>query len=80
MAIKEAPCPDCGSTDHRSCRTVPVIVTEHGFVTEWARRQAALNYRRDPAKLAEGIRRFGEARLRRDFPEAFTKDEEETTQ
>jgi hypothetical protein len=77
--MKEAPCPDCGSTDHRSCRAefVPVIVTEHGFVTEWARRQAALNYRRDPEKLAEGIRRFGEARLRRDFPEIW-QDEEET--
>jgi hypothetical protein len=76
--MNEAPCPDCGSTAHRSCRTVPVIMTEHGPVTEWARRQAALNYRRDPAKLAEGIRRFGEARLRRDFPEAFQVDEEET--
>jgi hypothetical protein len=52
-------------------------MTEHGPVTEWARRQAALNYRRDPEKLAEGIRRFGESRLRRDFPEAFRTDEEE---
>jgi hypothetical protein len=76
--MKESPCPDCGSTAHRSCRTVPVIMTEHGPVTEWARRQACVNMRRDPKKMAEMIQRFGEARLRRDFPEAFQVDEEET--
>jgi hypothetical protein len=78
--MKEAPCPDCGSTSHRSCRTVPVIMTPHGPVTEWARRQAALNMRRDPKKLAEMIERFGLPRLQRDFPEAFTPDEPEETQ
>jgi hypothetical protein len=53
----------------------PVITTEWGPVTEGARLQAARNYRRDPAKLAKAIQMFGEARMRRDFPEAFEADE-----
>jgi hypothetical protein len=46
-------------------------MTEWGPVTPWARRQAVLNMRRDPNKLREMIDRFGEDRIRRDFPEAF---------
>jgi hypothetical protein len=49
----------------------PVIQTEWGPVTPWARKQAVLNMRRDPKKLKEMIARFGEDRLRRDFPEVF---------
>jgi hypothetical protein len=60
----------------------PVIMTSIGGsmhrVTPWARRQAVLNMRRDPKKLAEMIAMFGEERLRRDFPEAFIKDDDET--
>jgi len=56
----------------------PVITTQWGPVTPAARRQAVANMRRDPKKLAEMIERFGEERIRRDFPEAFVKDDEET--
>jgi|HubBroStandDraft_3_1064219.scaffolds.fasta_scaffold246744_1 hypothetical protein len=45
-------------------------------VTPWARRQAVLNMRRDPKKLAEMIARFGEERLRRDFPEVWQEGED----
>ena len=54
----------------------PVIMTEWGPVTEIARRQAVLNMRRDPKKLAEMITQFGEARLRRDFPEVWQEGED----
>lgn len=54
----------------------PVIQTPWGPVTEWARRQAVLNMRRDPQKLKEMIARFGEARLRRDFPEVWQEGED----
>jgi hypothetical protein len=54
----------------------PVIQTEFGPVTPWARRQAVLNMRRDPKKLAEMIARFGEERLRRDFPEVWQEGED----
>lgn len=57
--------------DDDSMTNDPAIVTDWGRVTPWARRQAVLNLRRDPAKLAEAIERFGEARMRRDFPECF---------
>ena len=60
----------------------PVIMTIIGDkmeqVTPWARRQAVLNMRRDPAKLAAMIAQFGEAHIRRDFPEVFITDDEET--
>jgi hypothetical protein len=49
----------------------PVIVTEHGPVTEVARKQAALNIARDPLLKARLISQFGEAILRRQYPEAF---------
>ncbi len=54
----------------------PVIMTEWGPVTEIARRQAVLNMRRDPKKLADMIAQFGEARLRRDFPEVWQEGED----
>ena len=56
----------------------PKITTEFGTVPEWARRQAVINMRRDPAKLAEMIAKFGEERIRRDYPEVFLKDDDET--
>ena len=56
----------------------PVITTQWGPVTPAARRQAVANMRRDPKKLAEMIAMFGEDRLRRDFPEAFAAEDEET--
>jgi hypothetical protein len=49
----------------------PVIMTEHGPVTEWCRKQAALNMARDPALLARMIAQFGEAQIRRNYPEVF---------
>jgi hypothetical protein len=52
----------------------PQIVGPHGVTTEWARRQAVLNMRRDPKKLAEMIAAFGEARIRRDYPEVFVEE------
>jgi hypothetical protein len=55
----------------------PVIQTEWGPVTPRARKQAVLNIRRDPKKLAEMIARFGEDRLRRDFPEVFEDSAED---
>ena len=73
--MNEAPCPDCGSTSHRSCRIVPVIVTPFGPVTESARRQAELNMARDPDLRRRMCERFGEAKMRHDYPRAF---EEET--
>jgi len=55
----------------------PVITTQWGPVTPAARRQAVANMRRDPKKLAEMIERFGEERIRRDFPEAFEEIDNE---
>ena|ERR1700690_843898 len=53
-----------------------------GTETEWVRRLAAANMRLarrdDPAKFAEWVRRFGEERLRRDYPEAWADDNEFT--
>jgi hypothetical protein len=49
----------------------PVIISEHGATTESARLQAALNIARDPALRQRMIKRFGEAVLRRNYPEAF---------
>lgn len=54
----------------------PVIMTEHGPVTERARLQAALNIARDPALKARLISQFGEAILRRQYPESFDDDAE----
>jgi hypothetical protein len=56
----------------------PKITSSHGTTPEWARRQAVINMRRDPKKMAEMIARFGEARLRRDYPEVFLSDDDET--
>ena len=67
--MKEAPCPDCGSTAHRSCRTVPIIPTQWGPVSEVARKQAALNLARDPVLRQRMRQQFGEARLREQYPE-----------
>jgi len=55
----------------------PVITTQWGPVTPAARRQAVANMRCDPKKLAEMIERFGEERIRRDFPEAFEEIDNE---
>lgn len=60
--------------------TPPVIHTAYGPVTEWARRQAALNMRDDPVKRhaveAVLIEKFGSeeagmAEARRAYPEAY---------
>lgn len=59
----------------------PTIMTEHGPVTESARRQAALNMRMDPTKRAEVEALLGRqlglegdallAEVRRRYPEAY---------
>jgi hypothetical protein len=54
----------------------PIIMTEFGPVTETARRQAVLNLRRDPKKLAEMIARFGEEQIRRNYPEIYLEPDE----
>ena len=60
----------------------PIVQTEWGPMTPWVRRLAAENMRwarrHDPAKFAEWVARFGEARLRRDYPEAWADDNEFT--
>jgi hypothetical protein len=60
----------------------PVIQTEHGPVTEWARAQAAQNMKADPAVRARiealliarcgGDVEKGLARAREHYPEAYT--------
>lgn len=55
---------------------VPVIIGPYGKTTEVARKQAVLNLRRDPAKLKMMIEKFGEERIRRDYPEVWAKDED----
>lgn len=53
----------------------PIISTPFGGpTTEWARKQAALNIARDADLRARMIERFGEGRVRRDYPEAFEDD------
>ena len=56
----------------------PIIPTEWGNVSEIARKQAVLNLRRDPKKLAEVIAQFGEARIRFQFPEIWQEGEDVT--
>lgn len=56
----------------------PVIRSEHGATTPSMRRQAVLNMRRDPALVKRMIAQFGEARIRRDYPEVFIVEEEES--
>jgi hypothetical protein len=60
--------------DANADNEVPVIISEYGRTTEWCRRQAVLNMRRDPALLARMIAQFGEARIRRDYPEVWMED------
>lgn len=55
----------------------PTIPTQWGPVSEHARKQAVLNMRRDPKKLAEMIARFGEARIRRNYPEVFLSEDDD---
>ena len=64
--------------DEDSNDSTPKIVSEFGETTEWCRRQAVVNMRRDPAKLADMIATFGEERIRRDYPEVFIEAEDET--
>jgi len=53
----------------------PEIIGPYGTTTPWARRQAVLNARRDPAVKKRLIDTFGEAHIRRDFPEIFIEDD-----
>jgi hypothetical protein len=61
--------------DNDDMNNDPAILTEHGRTTPWARRQAVLNMKRDPALLARMVAQFGEERIRRDYPECFMEEE-----
>jgi len=61
----------------------PVIMTEYGPVTEWARLQAARNMAADPELRARceaamvlkvGDLEKGLAKMRHDFPEAYSNE------
>jgi hypothetical protein len=65
----------------------PMIMTDYGPTTEWVRVQAALNLRNVPGKYEEAIAMLckrgmtvaeADAKLRRDYPEAFVPTEGET--
>jgi len=73
--------PDGAVTPHaRRSTEPPVIVSEHGQTTEWARKQAAENIRDFPEVRARvermltkklGSRARAIARMRHDYPEAY---------
>jgi hypothetical protein len=56
---------------------VPIINGPYGQTTEWARRQACINMKRYPEVMKRMIDTFGEARIRRDYPEVFAEDGDE---
>jgi len=58
----------------------PIITSEFGVTTEWTRVQACVNMKKDPDLLARMIAQFGEARIRRDYPEVFEGEGEDATQ
>ena len=53
----------------------PVIITPYGQTTEAARYRAAMNMKADPAVKARVVALIGEAKAKRDFPEAFSDAE-----
>jgi hypothetical protein len=54
----------------------PIIDTEWGPVTESARKQAELNIARDPDLKRRMIEKFGEAKVRAQYPRAFEGEDE----
>lgn len=62
--------------DDNGIKTPPIIPTEYGPVTEWCRRQAAINMRNDPAKKSAVEDLIGVEKAKAQFPEAYEGEDE----